>query len=148
MDFFAFLGCQVPFQHEIFHFVLIDKKFQILCKNLIFRLLSRRQRDKISAEVITMTIGEKMRYYREQLEMSQGDVAQLLRCSRPTYSYYEIGRTQPDLARLWEISRILHVSNDLLLNPAFDPEIDRQRRYYARLRKKKPSGDDRKNPDE
>ena len=91
-----------------------------------------------------MTIGEKLRYYREQVNMSQAAVAKLLRCSRPTYSYYEIGRTQPDLARLWEISRILHVSTDMLLNPTFDPEIDRQRRYYARIRKKKPSGEDRK----
>lgn len=84
-----------------------------------------------------MTIGQKLRFYRERLDLSQASVARQLRCNRTTYTYYELDRTEPDLQRLWQICSILKADPGRVLNPDFDPEEDRIRTYQARFRSHK-----------
>lgn len=83
-----------------------------------------------------MTIGQKLRYYRERQDLTQADVAKLIHCERSTYTYYEIDHSKPDLHRFWTICSILQADPGQVLNPDFDPEIDRIRKYQERLRER------------
>lgn len=52
---------------------------------------------------------------RKKSGMKQDQVADLLAVNRSTYSYYELGRTEPRLSQLIRLSRLFSVSVDYLL---------------------------------
>ncbi len=60
---------------------------------------------------------EKLKFVRECYDVSQHEVADILHIDRSTYSYYEIGKTQPNLSVLYTISQLFAVSLDDLINP-------------------------------
>ena len=51
-----------------------------------------------------------LKYYRENCDLSQQQVAQALNIDRSTYTYYETGKTIPSTSTIIKISRILNVS--------------------------------------
>lgn len=61
---------------------------------------------------------DKLKEYRELCDFSQQQVADCLNIHRSTYSYYELGKTEPSLDNILTISRLFGVSlNDLLEVP-------------------------------
>lgn len=61
-----------------------------------------------------MTIGQKMRFYRTAEGYTQADIAGLLGVERSTYTYYETGKTQPDLRAVLILSRFYGITMELL----------------------------------
>ncbi len=84
---------------------------------------------------------KKLKFVRECYDMSQQEVADILQIDRSTYSYYEIGKTQPNLSVLYTISQLFAVSVDDMINPNIKvslrlfknvEEIDFQKYYKIR----------------
>ena len=58
---------------------------------------------------------EKLRELRVKSGYTQQQIADILNCSRSTYTYYETGKSSPDLPTLVKLAKILNVSvSDLL----------------------------------
>lgn len=54
-------------------------------------------------------LGLKLKYYRENSELSQQQVANILNIDRSTYTYYETGKTTPSASMLLKLSKIFNV---------------------------------------
>ncbi len=67
-----------------------------------------------------MCFHKKLRMLREKQELTQGQVAKALGLERSTYTYYETGKTQPNLSSLKILAALYHVSVDDLLNDSTD----------------------------
>ncbi|MFI3326662.1 MAG: helix-turn-helix transcriptional regulator [Clostridia bacterium] len=64
-----------------------------------------------------VNLSTQLRRLREHRNLTQAQVAEYLNISRPTYTYYEIGRTEPRLQTLVMLSKLYGVSVDEILNP-------------------------------
>lgn len=60
-------------------------------------------------------LGEKLRIMRKMRELTQGDVAEFLHIDRSTYTYYELGKTDPPLESIIALSDYFEISLDDLL---------------------------------
>lgn len=58
----------------------------------------------------------RLKELRKQRGLSQANVAALLKIDRSTYSYYELGRTQPNLSILLRLASYYNVTIDYLLD--------------------------------
>lgn len=66
-----------------------------------------------------MNLAQRLRDFREACGFSQQQIADKLNIHRATYSYYELGRTEPSSDNLIRLSRIFNVTlNELLGVPA------------------------------
>ncbi|MEE1283011.1 MAG: helix-turn-helix transcriptional regulator [Acutalibacteraceae bacterium] len=54
-------------------------------------------------------LGLKLKYYRDNCELSQQQVANILNIDRSTYTYYETGKTTPSASMLLKLSKIYNV---------------------------------------
>ena len=63
-----------------------------------------------------MEFGKILKEQRKINDLTQEDLAGLLNVSRSAISNWEIGRNYPDIQTLIEISKLLGVSIDFLLN--------------------------------
>ena len=72
--------------------------------------------------------GEKLRILREIYDVSQQEIADLLGIERSTYTYYELGKTEPSLGTLRKIAYLFHVSADFLLDIPGTANQELQRR--------------------
>lgn len=63
-----------------------------------------------------MNIGEKIRAAREDLDLSQEDIARQIPMSQSGYSKIERGVQEPNLTQLRRICQILNISADFLLS--------------------------------
>ena len=62
-------------------------------------------------------LGENLRFYRtSKTDYSQTDIARMLYMDRSTYSHYELGNSEPSIDTLKNLSRILNVNVDTLVN--------------------------------
>ena len=61
-------------------------------------------------------IGNKLRKLRESSAYTQQQVADSLNIDRSTYSYYESGKTKPDIDMIMRLSKIFNVHYTLLLD--------------------------------
>ena len=61
------------------------------------------------------SLGECLRALREKEGLTQKQVANYLQLSRSTYTYYELGKRQPNLQTLSRLAEFFHVSTDYLL---------------------------------
>ncbi len=68
-----------------------------------------------------MSLAERLRVYREQCGFSQQQIANNLRIHRATYSYYELGRTEPSVENLIKLSQIFNVTIEELLGMPAKP---------------------------
>ena len=60
-------------------------------------------------------LARNLRKIRIHKNLTQRYIAEKLNLDRSTYSYYELGETQPSLEKLVELSKLLEVSADQLL---------------------------------
>ena len=60
-------------------------------------------------------LGKKLKYYRENCELSQQQVANALNVDRSTYTYYETGKTNPDSYALIKLADYFGVTIDYLV---------------------------------
>ena len=63
-----------------------------------------------------MAFKENLRLLRRACGFSQEDVANVLGVDRSAYSYYESGKTEPNMTNLVKIARMYRVSTDTLLD--------------------------------
>ncbi len=68
---------------------------------------------------------KKIKECREKCGLTQKQMAQALNLERSTYTYYEIGKSQPNLETLKSIAQIFHVSVDDLLGYKPQPHMVR-----------------------
>lgn len=62
-----------------------------------------------------LRIGERLRELRVKSGFTQSQIAKILNIDRSTYSYYEIGKTTPDVSTLMSLTTIFNISMDSLL---------------------------------
>lgn len=84
-------------------------------------------------------IGERIRKYREEMGISQKELAQRLGVSNSRVSNWEQGINRPDANILADICRALNVSPSTLLNVrlSLDEFSERERRIIMAYRAKK-----------
>ena len=63
-----------------------------------------------------MSFKENLRIARERMRLTQQDLADLIHVSRSTYCNYESGKREPDVKKIKEISEILNITSDELLD--------------------------------
>lgn len=72
-------------------------------------------------------VGEVLRKLRLQNNLTQKQVAEIMKIDRSTYSYYEIGRTVPDVYTMSVLSRIYNIAPGEMMTLCFgDSEPERQ----------------------
>ena len=86
------------------------------------RLKSRNRSERQGIGVSNNDVSEKLRRYREACALSQQQVAAALNIERSTYTKYETGKTEPNLATLVKLSVIFNVSPETLLPVLIEPE--------------------------
>ena len=64
---------------------------------------------------------DKLKECRLQCDLSQQKVAEMLNMHRSTYSYYELGKTEPSLDNIRTLARIFNVSLNELLEVEYIP---------------------------
>ncbi|HHV33037.1 helix-turn-helix domain-containing protein [Caproiciproducens sp. LBM24188] len=67
-------------------------------------------------------INERLRELRVKSGYTQYQIAKILNIDRSTYSYYEIGKTMPDINVLMNLSRIFNIPINELLADEKSPE--------------------------
>ena len=73
------------------------------------------------------TFAENLRLYRTECGYSQQQIADRLQLHRASYSYYELGRTEPSTENIKKLARIFNISTDTLLlytPPSSSPDIN------------------------
>ena len=77
-----------------------------------------------------MSLGEKLKFAREKNNMTQQQVADLMSIDKSTYCGYETGKRQPDAMKIKQLSKILNISGDELLETGYEkstsPDLDIQ----------------------
>lgn len=66
------------------------------------------------------TLGERIAYYRQELNMTQQEIADKLFVSANTISSWEMNRTKPDFESLFQLSDVLDVNVLFLLQDSVD----------------------------
>lgn len=56
-----------------------------------------------------------LKYYRHECGLTQQQVAERLKIERSTYTYYETGKTKPDINTLIKIAKVYNISYTQLL---------------------------------
>ena len=75
-----------------------------------------------------MTLGDRMRAIRKQLDLTQADISAMLECTRGAVSQFETGNNQPGIETLVTFARATGASLDWLLlgktpGGQYDPRI-------------------------
>src|SRR5690606_375789 len=67
-------------------------------------------------------LGNRLRYLRKTLNLTQSELANTLGITRGTYAHYEIGKREPDYETLQKIADFFEVSTDYLLGRTDNPK--------------------------
>lgn len=62
-----------------------------------------------------LDFAERIRNLRSEMDLTQWQLADVLETTQRKISYWELGKTQPDLLTLWKIADFFDVSIDYLL---------------------------------
>lgn len=68
-------------------------------------------------------INERLRELRIKSGYTQSQIAKILNIDRSTYSYYEIGKTMPDVSSLLTLSKVFNISISELLADESNPQM-------------------------
>lgn len=68
-------------------------------------------------------LGKRLKFYRDNCELSQQQVANALNIERSTYTYYETGKTTPSASMLLKISKVFNVPCSIFLE-CINQELD------------------------
>jgi len=63
-----------------------------------------------------MIISKKLRELREAHDLTQKQIARILKIDRSTYSYYELGKSYPPIPTLITLARMFNTTMDCLLS--------------------------------
>lgn len=88
------------------------------------------------------TIGDRIRFYREQLHMTQEDLAEASNINRVTIARYETGRMEPSSRTLRRLASAMKLSVDDLVNGSDDDTKPINTMEFAVLNKTKDFSDD------
>lgn len=70
---------------------------------------------KAESLLLKVRINERLRELRVKSGYTQSQIAKILNIDRSTYSYYEIGKTMPDISVLMTLAKIFNIPiNELL----------------------------------
>lgn len=72
-----------------------------------------------------MNIGERFKYYREKVKLTQKEAAELLGVKNYQLANYETNRTEPNIQTLINMSSIYKVTIDELLNNKIENKNDK-----------------------
>ena len=61
-------------------------------------------------------LSDRLRYLREKNGYTQQTIAQVLNIDRSTYTYYETGKTKPDVEVLKKLARLYRITLDQLVD--------------------------------
>lgn len=67
-----------------------------------------------------MGFGEKLKAARKACGYTQQQIADLMKIDKSTYCGYETGKRQPDVQKIKQLSEILGVSGDVLLETGYE----------------------------
>lgn len=70
---------------------------------------------------VGMTIGEALRRFRREFNLTQDDVAAILKTTRQAYSAYETDKGYPPAQKIIELAQVFNVSTDYLLGLSDEP---------------------------
>ena len=87
-------------------------------------------------DVIRTEFGVTLRRMRLKCGLTQQAVADALHVNRATYSYYELGKTQPDFSQLGQLAKIFGVTRETLSAYLEHPEQSADWRLPQRPPKK------------
>ena len=73
----------------------------------------------------TNSLGENLKELRLSVRLTQRQIAPLLHVDRSTYSYYELGRTEPNIGALKCLSALYGVSIDEIVGNKKEPKNKR-----------------------
>ncbi len=73
------------------------------------------RKNKGGIRLLKLRINERLRELRVKSGYTQGQIAKILNIDRSTYSYYEIGKTTPDVSTLMTLAKVFNISIDELL---------------------------------
>ena len=62
-----------------------------------------------------LDFAERIRNLRSEIDLTQWQLADVLETTQRKISYWELGKTEPDLLTLWKIADFFDVSVDYLL---------------------------------
>lgn len=80
-----------------------------------------------------MTFGNKIKNLREDMELTQSQVAELIPMNQSNYSKIERDLQEPDLMQLKRIAEILGVSADYLLGIKTDETISKDAMFARKI---------------
>ncbi len=63
----------------------------------------------------TVVFGERLKSLRVEMSLSQSQLAEALCTTQRKISYWELGKTEPDIASLWNIADFFDISVDVLI---------------------------------
>ena len=66
--------------------------------------------------------GNKLKYYREEMNMSQEELGNAINVTKATISNWENGKSFPDGDKLLELSKLFGISTDVLLGAEIDED--------------------------
>ncbi len=69
------------------------------------------------------TFAQRLKKYRNHNDLTQQMVADTLNIDRSTYSYYETGKTEPNMDTIIKLSKIFDVSITTLLTGELDSSV-------------------------
>lgn len=64
---------------------------------------------------MNILFSERLKYLRVESNLTQSQLAKILNTTQRRISYFEIGKIEPDLETLCEISKYFNVTTDYLL---------------------------------
>jgi len=73
--------------------------------------------------VVIGSLGQRIKYFRESLDVSQGRLSELVGIPRPAISQIELGHRKVSADELIRLSDVFKVSLDALVNPDREPEV-------------------------
>ncbi len=116
---------------KIFHGILEAQRSRLLFDPVIPGCSGHERGESMRAK--QNTVAEKLRHYREACVLSQKQVADALNIERSTYTKYETGDTEPNLATIVRLAAIYNVSPAELLpmEQAQDAALDTVRDIAA-----------------
>ena len=72
-----------------------------------------------------MAFSDQLKKARLKMNYKQKQIADLMGITKSTYCGYENGQRQPNLAKVKQLSNILHISGDILLETGYEHETER-----------------------
>ena len=78
-------------------------------------------------------LGRKLRNLRQQKGITQREIAAILNIDRSTYTYYEGGRTLPDIQTVARLAKMYGVTVDYLLSDSDEEPAQANRSYMPQL---------------